>query len=123
MIFFNTLKDKEKEKRSMITTLAFGTEIKKGKLDTEGEVVVDGHYEGGITAGMGVIIGREGRVEGRVEAKKIILMGEIIGEAYCDEIEVMDGAKIIGEITTGNFIIGNGGIFEGIIKKKSKQRL
>lgn len=122
MIFFNTLKDKNKGKQNpkVITTLALGLEIKKGKLDTEGEVVVDGSYEGAIRAGMGVIIGVEGRVEGRIEARKIILRGEIMGEVECDEIEVMDGAKITGEITTGNFIIGNGGIFEGIIKKKSK---
>jgi len=119
MIFFNRLKNKNKGKQSrpIITTLASGLEIKRGKLDTEGEVIVDGYYEGCITAGMGVIIGVEGRVEGRVEARKIILMGEIKGEVECDEIEVMDGAKITGEITTGNFIIGNGGIFEGIIKK------
>jgi len=123
MIFFNRLKNKNKGKQSrpIITTLASGLEIKRGKLDTEGEVIVNGYYEGCITAGMGVIIGVEGRVEGRVEARKIILMGEIKGEVECDEIEVMDGAKITGEITTGNFIIGNGGIFEGIIKKKSKQ--
>ncbi len=119
-MFFNILgrEEKNEERRTVVTTLAEGIVIVNGNMEASGDVVVEGRYQGRLVTPMGITVGESGRIDGSVEAKKIILRGIIEGDVECDEIEVMDGARISGKITTGNFIIGNGGVFEGIIKKK-----
>lgn len=100
------------------TRIAAGGVIRGGCMTLLRDLLVDGHYEGSISTAGEVTVGKNGRIEGSVTSKRVVVSGVIDGEVDCDMIEVMDGGTIIGKITTVNFVIGNGGIFEGTIKKK-----
>jgi len=109
---------KKREDTGEDTMIAAGGVIKGGCMTLERNLLVDGYYEGSISTAGEVTVDKNGRIEGSVTSKRLVVSGVIEGEVDCDMIEVMDGGTIIGRITTVNFVIGNGGIFEGTIKKK-----
>jgi len=111
---------KEMEEAEENTRISPGTVIREGRMTLEKDLHVDGYYEGSISTPGRVVVGRRGRIEGSVISKKIVISGIVEGEIDCDTVEVMDGGTIIGKIATVNFVIGNGGIFEGTIQKKDE---
>ncbi len=109
---------KKREDSPEDTRISAGGSIRGGELTLEGDLHIEGYYEGSISTTGEVLVGKNGRVEGSVTSKRITLSGIIEGEVDCDMLEVMDGGTMIGRITAGSFIIGDGGIFEGNIRKR-----
>ncbi len=103
------------------TRISQGGSIRGGEMTVEGDLLVDGYYEGSISTTGKVVVGRSGRIEGSVTSKRIVIRGIVEGEVDCDIVEVMDEGAIIGKITTVNFVIGSGGIFEGTIQKREEK--
>lgn len=118
MFFFSRSNKKSTKITTEVTTIARGTNIANGRLNLSSDLVIEGEYSGNIETTKKVIVGKSGIVRGSIVAEDIVLDGIIEGEVDCSAIEVQDGAKISGKIVTGRFIIGDGGIFEGIIKNK-----
>lgn len=118
MGFFNRSNKKNTIVLTEVTTIAVGTNIENGKLNLSSDLVIEGEYSGNIETTKRVIVGKSGIVRGSIVAEDILLDGIIEGEVDCNAIEVKDGARISGKIVTGRFIIGDGGLFEGIIKNK-----
>ena len=79
---------------------------------------IDGYLKGNIQSTGGVTIGEKGRIEGTLTAEKLIVSGLIKGDIECSAVEILSGGRVEGNLFTANLIIEDGGIFEGISKRK-----
>ena len=52
----------------------------EGDLSFEGRVRVDGHFRGRIYTDECLEIGREGRVDGEIDAQDVVLAGLVVGQ-------------------------------------------
>jgi cytoskeletal protein CcmA (bactofilin family) len=99
------------------TIIAVGTKI-KGEFQGDAIVQVDGKLLGNIHSKSLVVIGKSGLIEGEIVSQKVIISGCLLGSAYCDEIEIKAGGKVIGQITSDVLTIERGSFFEGESKPK-----
>ncbi|MBF0186715.1 MAG: polymer-forming cytoskeletal protein [Magnetococcales bacterium] len=103
---------KSKTKRSSTTIIAPGTKI-NGIVDAESVFHVDGELEGEIRSTGVVTIGRTGTIRGHLKAKKLMVTGVFSGKADCDEIEILAGGNVSGEIASKVLVVERGSHFEG----------
>lgn len=85
----------------------------KGELNSKGTVRIDGGFEGRINADW-VIIGEQGKVNGDITARGIVIGGRVEGNIRASEaIEIKHKAQVYGEICTQKLSISEGAIFDG----------
>jgi len=94
-----------------------------GKMEFDGSVRVDGHFNGEINAMNGtLIIGESAVLEAKVKVDTAIVSGEFRGEIEGkSRIELRAPAKMYGNTTTANLIIGEGVLFEGTCEMSEKK--
>lgn len=86
----------------------------QGNLTNQGAIQINGTVEGQVESDSTVIIGGNALVKGPIRAKNIEVSGEIHGSIIAEErIELNPKAKLYGDVTTRNFVIKLGAIFEG----------
>ena len=105
---------------SETTVIAKGTKI-TGKIDIGCKLHVDGEIDGSIHSSNIVTIGTAGMIKGEVFAERLLVSGEIVGNCDCQNIEILAGGKILGDITSSNLVIESQGFFEGNSKIKVKE--
>ncbi|NOR56471.1 MAG: hypothetical protein GQ531_09705 [Sulfurovum sp.] len=70
---------------------------------------IDGNVIGNITVSNTIVIGKSGVVEGNLEAKHIIINGDVKGSVKCEKLEVLASGKV------SKYIEGKELILEGDI--------
>jgi cytoskeletal protein CcmA (bactofilin family) len=86
----------------------------KGKLRVNGNIRVDGTFDGEIEVSESIIIGKSGLVKGEVKSKAAVLGGKLEGNIFAsDKIELQTGARLSGDITCRSLLIQDGVFFEG----------
>ncbi|MBF0426943.1 MAG: polymer-forming cytoskeletal protein [Magnetococcales bacterium] len=94
------------------TLIAFGTQI-RGEIELSGRLQVDGRIEGRILAEGVVVIGRSGQIEGEIRARKLVASGSFHGQAECDEVEILAGGNVTGQVSSMVMVVERGSFFEG----------
>jgi cytoskeletal protein CcmA (bactofilin family) len=84
-----------------------------GDLQGTDTIHIDGHVIGNITVSNTLVIGKTGIVEGEIEAKHIIINGELKGKIKCDHLEVMQTGKVSQYIEARELILD--GVIDGDI--------
>jgi len=74
---------------------------------------VDGTIQGNISVTNTLVIGKSGMVEGNIEAKHVIINGELNGTIKCENLEVMQTGKVSHRIEAKHLILD--GIVDGDI--------
>jgi cytoskeletal protein CcmA (bactofilin family) len=74
---------------------------------------VDGTIQGNISVTNTLVIGKSGMVEGNIEAKHVIINGELNGTIKCENLEVMQTGKVSNKIEAKHLILD--GIVDGDI--------
>ncbi|GHT38911.1 cell division protein [Bacteroidia bacterium] len=87
----------------------------QGTLSVQGSLRVDGHLNGSVDNAKHIVVGEEGKVEGDLSAKTIILSGSVNGNICADDLEVFSTAKINGDIRAGRILIEQGAVLNGKI--------
>lgn len=114
--------DKQKNEKAGPTIISEGTYF-IGGLSTNGIVHIDGKYEGVILQAELVTITQNGTFIGDIKSKNIVISGYMDGKIDCDNIQILDGAKVIAEIRHLDMSIEKDAQFEGkSIKKDSELR-
>jgi len=92
-----------------------------GKLRVNGNIRIDGAFEGEIEVSESLIIGKTGIVKGQVKSKGTIVGGRMEGNLYSsDKIELQSGARLTGDILCRSLSIQDGVFFEGNCKMSSE---
>ena len=91
--------------------------VVKGELSGSEDLYVDGQVEGSIALrGQSLTIGPNGRVRANVEARNVILHGQVDGNITAsDRVELRKSASLKGDITTARIAIDDGAYFKGTI--------
>lgn len=105
------------------TTIGTGVDV-EGALNSAGDITVDGHVKGDVTAGGNVTIGVNGEVKGNLSGINIVIAGHIKGNVVASgETHLTETCKLVGDITTQLIAIDSGANFLGTIKMQEQQRL
>ena len=76
-----------------------------GNFEGTDTLHVDGHIVGNVTVSNTLVVGKSGIIEGKVEAKHIIINGEIIGSVHCENLEVLQTGKVSHSIEARNLLL------------------
>jgi len=92
-----------------------GTAI-KGEMRCEGNILINGEFEGTILSHSEVVVGKSGRVSGEIEAQKLLVSGEFHGNFIGEVIDIMPYGKVYGDVKVNNIVIEPNAVFEGETK-------
>jgi cytoskeletal protein CcmA (bactofilin family) len=93
-----------------------GSEL-SGTYSFNGTVVINGRIKGDLHASGTVIVERAGHLEARVYAPVVIVDGEVTGHIVASErIELLEHARVEGDLQTAVLVIEEGAVFEGQTK-------
>jgi cytoskeletal protein CcmA (bactofilin family) len=85
-----------------------------GSLKCEGNMRIDGSFEGDIEILGDLIIGGTGRVIATIKATNIHVSGAVKGELIAtDQLQISQSGKVWGDITATALQIEPGGLFRG----------
>jgi len=96
--------DQSAAKSANTTVIATGTKI-TGEIQVESKVQVDGEFSGTINAKSIISVEKNGLIEGEIVAQKLVVTGCFLGTAHCEEIEILAGGKVVGQITSKVLVI------------------
>jgi cytoskeletal protein CcmA (bactofilin family) len=114
MAFFG----KKKKKPAPISSASIitpGTSI-KGEIRCEGNILLNGEFEGVIVSQGEVVVGKSGRVSGEIQSQKLLVSGEFRGNFTGEVIDIMPYGKVYGDVKVNNIIIEPNAVFEGETK-------
>lgn len=104
----------KKDAEIKITTLVGGDAELKGDFSSGGSVRVDGKITGNVTVEKTLILGVTGSITGDVKAENVMVGGEVLGDiVVTNKTELMETAKVVGDITTNLIVIDEKAIFQG----------
>ena len=114
MSFFGR-KKKKVAPVSSASIITPGTSI-KGEIRCEGNILLNGEFEGSIVSQGEVVVGKSGRVSGDIQSAKLLVSGEFRGNYKGEVIDIMPYAKVYGDVKVNNIIIEPNAVFEGETK-------
>lgn len=95
-----------------------GASIKiKGTITASDPVYVYGSVEGSISApAHRVTVGREGKVKANINAREVVIMGEVLGNLESgDRVEIRCDGSLTGDLITRRIYIEEGATLNGSI--------
>jgi cytoskeletal protein CcmA (bactofilin family) len=104
----------EKDKAADSTSLLSKNVKIEGEIQGPENLHVEGYIKGSIKLSGDVFVGNTGIVEADVEAKNIVIQGEVTGNVLAhQQLEIHPTGKLIGNCSAASIDIKEGAIFEG----------
>jgi cytoskeletal protein CcmA (bactofilin family) len=86
----------------------------EGEIQGPENLHVEGYLKGSVVLSGDIFIGNTGNVEADVEAKNIVIQGEVSGNVKAHhQLEIHPTGKLVGDCTAASIDIKEGAIFEG----------
>ena len=86
----------------------------EGEIQGPENLHVEGYLKGAVVLSGDIFIGNTGIVEADVEAKNIVIQGEVSGTVKAHhQLEIHPTGKLIGDCTAASIDIKEGAVFEG----------
>jgi cytoskeletal protein CcmA (bactofilin family) len=89
-----------------------------GDVTADGHLLIDGRIQGGVEARM-VTLGRDGEINGRIEADEVVLHGLVRGSVHARRVHLIRGCRVFADIHHDVLQIDEGAYLEGAIKRLS----
>ena len=104
----------QKDKSADSTSLLSKNVRVEGEIQGPENLHVEGHIKGAVVLTGDIFIGNSGIVEADIEAKNIIIQGEVTGNVKAHrQLEIHPTGKLIGDCTAASIDIKEGAVFEG----------
>src|SRR5687767_3338003 len=89
--------------------------IIKGELSGSEDLTIEGQVEGKIELRQNVLtIGPNGRIKAEINAKAVIVQGEVVGNVTATEkVDIRDAGSVDGDLTAPRIAIADGAHFRG----------
>jgi cytoskeletal protein CcmA (bactofilin family) len=95
-----------------VTLVAKGA-VWEGKLVCSSNVRIEGTLRGEIETDGTLFVAAEAQVDGTVQARNVMLSGEIKGDVNCSErLEILPGGAARGDISTGALVVHEGAFID-----------
>ena len=103
--------------QKMETTAIFDGISVKGNIKGGHNLFLNGEFEGTIDLTALLLVGKTGKLKGKVKAEYVIVEGEVEGKVIANEkVELRDGGKYKGEIMAPAVMISDKSLFDGIVQ-------
>lgn len=91
--------------------------VVSGNLDTPGEIHIEGRIEGDVTCSK-LNVGPTGKIHGKVKAGSVRVHGLVDGAIDADEVFLLSGSVVSGDIVQTSLEIAPGASFEGAVRRR-----
>jgi cytoskeletal protein CcmA (bactofilin family) len=91
----------------------------RGGIETEGDIFIDGRFEGNISSSHSLTIGKKGIVVGDIKAQSIYVSGKLDGVINVGSISILNNGYVLGKLTYSRMNIEEHGVFNGESRKKN----
>jgi len=97
----------------------------KGEVSGHEDLIIDGRVEGKVSLQEhNLTVGKHGRLDAELAAKRIIIMGQVTGNVFASEkVDILEGGKLDGDITAPRLSIADGAHFRGKVDMEGGQRV
>ncbi|MDX1707692.1 MAG: polymer-forming cytoskeletal protein [Desulfobacterales bacterium] len=113
----------QKDKTADSTSLVSKNVRIEGEIEGPENLHVEGYIKGAIALSGDIFIGNTGIVEANLEAKNVVIQGEVNGNVTAlQQLEIHPSGKLIGDCTAKSIDIKEGAVFDGrsiMMKKKA----
>ncbi len=107
---------KAKSEPSVSTHVAKGSKV-VGKISGTADLVIDGVVDGEVDLKSHVVIGSEGRVEGKILARSVEVGGHVLGNVKgLERVQVLATGSLEGDVLTPRVEIAEGAFFKGKVE-------
>lgn len=108
-------KQQEKNNGFKEVETIIGPSVKvKGNFHSQGNIVVEGIFEGSIKTNGNIFIGDKAKISANIEAKEARIGGEVIGNIKVKEyLEIVSSAKIFGDVEYSSISVERGAVLNG----------
>ena len=95
-----------------------------GEIFSEADFRIDGIVEGNITTTGKIVVGKSGKINGKINCSNADISGSISGKIEVNEVlSLMSESLIQGDIVTGKLSVEEGAQVEASISMKSGKQL
>lgn len=106
----------EKGTVSVSTHIAKGSKV-VGQISGTADLVIDGFVDGEIVLESQVVVGPEGRVEGKILARSVEVGGHVLGNVQgLERVEVLATGSLEGDVLSPRVVIAEGAFFKGKVE-------
>lgn len=96
-----------------INLIGQGTTI-KGTIETEGDLRIEGHFEGTLHSKAKVVLGETARVEGDLTCQNADISGKLSGTLRVSgTCQLKSKSNVEAELTTQKLVVEDGAVFNG----------
>ncbi|NLS78272.1 MAG: polymer-forming cytoskeletal protein [Chloroflexi bacterium] len=86
----------------------------EGHLKTDGNLRIDGAYDGVIEGVGNIVVGETARIAAEIRAHTIQVWGQVTGKIVAAErLEILHTGRVLADIEVKSLLIDDGGIFRG----------
>jgi cytoskeletal protein CcmA (bactofilin family) len=103
------------DRRSAPTILGADLMI-TGDVTADGHLLIDGRIHGSVEARL-ITLGRDGEINGRIEADEVVLHGLVRGSVHARRVHLVRGCRVFADIHHDVLQIDEGAYLEGAIKR------
>lgn len=94
-----------------------------GTIKGIGDVVLHGALEGDVRLSGILVLGKSGKIRGKIEARNVVVEGDFEGIIKATEkVEIRDGGKCKGDIFTATIAVSENAYFDGNVKMEVEDR-
>lgn len=87
----------------------------RGDLSASGGFRIDGTVEGNVESKAAIVVGESGVVRGDLSGTDVVVAGQILGKVTCSgHLEILAKGRIEGDIDAKSVRIETGGVFRGL---------
>ena len=95
-----------------------------GDIFSEADFRIDGIVEGNVTTSGKIVVGKSGKINGKINCSNADISGSISGKIEVNEVlSLMSDSLIQGDIVTGKLSVEEGAQVEASISMKSGKQL
>jgi len=111
---FSRVKDKTKAPPvETIETVIGPTASFQGTVRADGNIRIDGVFEGAIETASNLIIGDQAKILADIIAHNVSVSGAVKGNISANRVEVLESGRIWGDLTVNSFTLDDGGFVSG----------
>jgi len=86
----------------------------RGEIISDGNIRIDGEYEGHVETAGNVIVGPDARVIASIHATAVQVWGAVEGDIVTQgRLEILASGRVFGNLQVASLLIDEGGIFRG----------
>lgn len=97
--------------------------VVKGEISGAQDLIIEGQVEGKIDLRSNqVTIGQNGRINGEIMARHLVIFGQVTGNTYVEErLEIRASGSLRGDIIAPRLIIEDGAFFKGSVEMDARK--